>query len=274
MWPYHSLYCNAYVGFLLSFRKQASHSHLVSFPFYSSQETVQGSVKARSVSIVHWAIPRRLTVRTSVWTLVLPIVCLTSHYSSASSKYPAFQVWQTSDSARMCPWCFVYACSEPVSSVRCNFWSTIFQGSTHTSYPWETLSDTFRQLCVLSFVVPHTSIRSFLAFWIFQILFFISSDWFMIGVWRKGFYESHVVSVVTCILGREHLWISSISSMDFIGFSKSGGKEVYGLENQIITALMALCLVYVRNLCNTLFRCSLLRCSIMFNELSRLEHLQ
>lgn len=100
-------------------------------------------------------------------------------------------------------------------------------------------------------------------------LFTLVHDWSL----EKRVYESHVVSVVTCILGREHLWISSISSMNFIGFSKSGGKEVYGLENQIITTLTALFLVYVHNLCNILFRCSLLRCSIMFNELSRLEHL-
>lgn len=45
------------------------------------------------------------------------------------------------------------------------------------------------------------------------------------------------------------------TSMDCIGVSKTGGKEVYGLENQIITTLMALCLVYyIHNLCNTLFK--------------------
>lgn len=164
MLPYHSLYCNA-LGWVFTAPLEAGlPSHLVSFPFYSSQEIVWGSAKSRSFSIEQYPGDWQWELGFGLWfywLLDLPLTILQQLQSILHSGY-----------ARLLtvPECALDVLYMP--SIRCSFWSTILQGSTHMPYPWETHSDAFRQLCVLSFVVPrslHTSIRSFIAFWIFQL---------------------------------------------------------------------------------------------------------
>lgn len=161
-----------------------------------------------------------------------------------------FQVHQTSNNARLSFDVFIYACTESVPYIRCSFWSVTLHGRIHMMFlRVEAHSTTFRQDIRMEtyllpadkhafsfFVVPsNPHAWLFLAFRIFQSLIHKFCSLFLqMSPWL-GFGGEGFMSQMFCILGKEHLWIC-------------------GSENQIISTLMTLHIVYVHKVYNTLFK--------------------